>query len=134
MRLYQLNAGVEGMILEHAYVEALNAEDARRKAYQIGLIHPEKGYNMLAVKYFGTVKKRNMSGITQQPNELWYHVIYVDKAGVKHNDVYFIHRPDCNMRENPTAELARWMVENKENIHLILDNYMEDSAGMRVIW
>ena len=134
MRLYELNAGVEGMILEKAYVEALNMDDARRKAYQIGLVHPDKGYNMLAVKYFGKIQQRNMSGMTQQQSEIWYHVIYADKSGIKHNDVYYIYRPNCNMRENPTAELARWMSKNMGNIHAIYDNYMENSAGMRVEW
>lgn len=134
MKLYELNAGTEGIVLERAFVEALNIDDARRKAYQIGLIHPDKGYTMLKARYFGKIQQSNMVGVEQGEDEIWYHVVYCDKSGKKHNDVYYIYRPGCNMRENPVSELGRWLTKSMDNVHAVYDHYMENSAGQRVEW
>lgn len=137
LRLYQLMAGTEGIILEQCMVEAENIDAARSMAHKIGLLHPAKGYDTLQVKYFGRIKHRDgNSGITPEPGELFYHVIYVDSKGEKHHDVFYIYRPGCNMRENPYAQFARWFLpKNQAGERVVLyDLYMEDHQGKRVDW
>jgi len=92
----------------------------------------------LATRFDNALKDRkgecSTPGMKQQPGEIWYHVVYADKSGEQHNEVYFFYRPQCNFREEPVHELGRWLTRNIDKVSGILDYYMEDHAGNRVEW
>lgn len=72
----------------------------------------------------------------QPANEIWYHVVYNDNNGKEHNDVYYIYRPGCTLRNEPTHELGRWLAERiarGEKVQ-VTDFYMEDSERNIVEW